>query len=94
MSIQDVAGLITIRNFLVGSIDNLNIKLTREEIKNVQTRVVYLDKTIVEHALKLDLTKMGREDILVRKWESTEDVKDVADRLHTKTEKLEEPETK
>jgi hypothetical protein len=93
MSIQDVAGLITIRNFLVGSIDNLNIKLTREEIKSVQTRVIYLDKTIVERALKLDLTKLEQETILVRKWESSEDVKDVADRLHTEAEKKENSET-
>ena len=93
MSIQDLAGLVAIRNFLVGSIDNLNIKLTREEIKNVQTRVVLLDKTIVEQALKLDLTKIEREDIMLRKWESTEDVKDVADRLHAETEKQEDSKT-
>lgn len=51
---QDIANLIVIRNFLVSSIENLNMKLSREDIKGIQTRVSLLDKTIVEGALKLD----------------------------------------
>ena len=44
---EDIANLISIRTFLVTSIDNLHMKLSREDIKNIQTRIQYLDKTIL-----------------------------------------------
>lgn len=76
MTLQDVANLISVRDFLARSIENLSIKFSREELKNVQTRIAYLDKTIVEQSLKLDLSKLGTDTTFVRKWEvsSTEDV--------------------
>jgi len=78
---QDIANLISIRSFLVTSIDNLHIKLSRDDIKNIQTRIQYLDKTILEHSLKMDLSKIGQENHnnTVREFfvESTEDTKDV-----------------
>ena len=83
MFIQDLANLITIRNFLASSIENLNIRLSRDEIKSVQTRVALLDKTIVEMSLKLDLSRVGAE-VMVRHWESTEDVAEVAKRAKEK----------
>lgn len=58
--LQDISNLISIRNFLVLSIDNLHIKLSREDIKNIQTRIQYIDKVVVEHSLKLDLSKIGQ----------------------------------
>ena len=77
--ITDVANLITIRNFLVNSVDNLGIKLSREDIKGVQMRITYLDKTIITNALKLDLTKVGEEPRkVIKSWESTDPVEDVA----------------
>jgi|ERR1700722_440703 len=80
MRVQDIADLITVRNFLSSSIDNLNIKLSREELKNVQARITFLDKTIVEQSLKLDLSRMST-DAIVRQWQSTEPVETVAERV-------------
>lgn len=80
---QDVANLISIRNFLATSIDNLTMKLSRDDIKNIQTRIQYLDKTIIEHALKMDLSKTGQKihntTGTVREFyvESTDDTEDV-----------------
>lgn len=78
---QDIANLISIRTFLVISIDNLHMKLSRDDIKNIQTRIQYLDKTILEHTLKMDLSKIGQENhnTVRREFyvESTEDTKDV-----------------
>lgn len=84
---EDIANLITIRTFLEKSIDNLHIKLSREDIKNIQTRVQYLDKMILEHSLKMDLSKIGQADHnkTVREFyvESTEDTKTVMSKFKT-----------
>jgi hypothetical protein len=91
--LQNVANLISIRNFLVLSIDNLHMKLTRDDIKQIQTRIQYLDKTIVEHSLKMDLTKLGQQTHnVVREFsiDSTEDTKTVMDRVMDPFENLEE----
>jgi hypothetical protein len=79
---QDIANLISIRTFLVTSIDNLHMKLSRDDIKNIQTRIQYLDRTILEHTLKMDLSKIGHDSSPNRmareiRVESTEDTKDV-----------------
>jgi hypothetical protein len=58
MFLQKIASLIQIRNHLSTSIDNLLVKLSREEIKAVQAKVQALDKVIVEQSLKLDLNKV------------------------------------
>lgn len=88
-NLSDIANLISIRSFLVVSIDNLHMKLSREDIKNIQTRIQYLDKTIIEQTLKLDLSKIGQETTIVREFsiESSEDTKAVVDRF-TGTEAL------
>lgn len=80
--LQDLSNLITVRTFLVSSIDNLNIKLSRENIKEIQTRIQLIDKTIVEHSLKLDLAKLNRDTtdkLMVREIsvESSEDTEAV-----------------
>lgn len=83
MIIQDISNLITIRKFLVSSIDNLNIKLTREDLKSIQTRVAYLDKVIIEQSLKMDLSKVGKDTVLLHEFkvESTEDTQVVAEKF-------------
>jgi hypothetical protein len=72
---QVIANLITIRNFLVSSIDNLNMKLSRDDIKSIQTRISLLDKTIVESALKLNFQEIISDKGVSRSFsvESTED---------------------
>lgn len=83
---QDIANLISIRGFLITSIDNLHMKLNRDDIKNIQTRIQYLDKTILDHALKMDLSKIG-QDNTVRSFsvESTEDTESVIKKHQYKT---------
>lgn len=84
MTIQEIAGLITIRNFIALSVDNLNIRLSREEIKAVQTKVAYLDKLIIEHSLKIDPNKPERERTsITREFNSSEPVDIVASRIRT-----------
>jgi len=83
MLAKDLAALISVRSFLVSSIDNLNVKLSREEIKAVQARVMLLDKTIVEQSLKMDISHLS--SVVVHQWQSTEDVADVAARVSKET---------
>jgi hypothetical protein len=86
--IENISNLIVIRNFLVTSMDNLNVKLTREDVKNIQTRVAYLDKVIVEHSLKMDLSKISKGSTMVHeiKVESTEDTQAVMKKFTVNTE--------
>lgn len=73
-----IASLIQIRAFLEKAVDNLHIKLSREDVKNVQNKVAAIDKAIVEQALKLDF------DML--KDESTRLVKEVKEYNFTNSE--------
>jgi hypothetical protein len=84
--LQDIANLIAIRNFLDLSVDNLHIKLSRDDIRSVQTKVQLLDKTIVEQSLKLDLSKITRETHnVIREFSitSTEDTETVLKKFST-----------
>jgi hypothetical protein len=84
MNIQEIASLIEIRRFLSGSIEDLSIKLSREEIKSVQNKIAALGKTIIERSLKLDLTFSDRQVEVVMKqfkFESTEDTKAVIEKF-------------
>lgn len=93
---RDIASLIEIRNFLYASVDNLSIRLSREEIKSVQSKVAYLDKSIISASLTLDLSEIDMEVKLAltdgpskeMTRESTEDIKNVS--LET-LDKLSEP---
>lgn len=83
--LQDLANLITVRTFLDTSIDNLHMKLSRDDIKNIQTRVQLLDRTILEYSLKLDLSKTSFEthNVVSREFtvESTEDTASVMKKI-------------
>jgi hypothetical protein len=59
--LQDIANLITIRDFLSRSVESLNVRLSREEIKSIQAKVSLTEKVIIERALKLDYNKLNNE---------------------------------
>ena len=56
MKPADLAALIAIRSFAFQSIDNLSIKMSREEVKAVQNKIPFLDKKIMEGIIKLDVS--------------------------------------
>lgn len=62
MKIQDVASMIMIRNFAFQAIDNILIKMSKEEVRAIQHKIPQLDKKIIESIVKLDLT--ATEEIL------------------------------
>jgi hypothetical protein len=62
--LQDIANLIVVRNFMSSSVNNETIKLSREDLKNVQNIVKTLDQTIVSLTLKLDLSLVGKEPVV------------------------------
>jgi len=93
MNVHEIADLISIRNFIALSIDNLNVRLSREEIKAVQTKVAYFDKLIIENALKVDPAKslaVQERNTITRTFESSDPVEKVAEQI----EKLPLPEEK
>ena len=85
MSYQEVASLIAIRNFLASSIENLNVKLSRDEIKEVQQRVKLLDKVIVGNATKMDLNR--NVEVRTKEFISSEDTKVVLEKIITNENK-------
>ena len=62
--LQDIANLITVRNFIASSVNNESIKLTREELKNVGNCVKTFDQTIVRLTLSLDISNVGKEPVV------------------------------
>jgi hypothetical protein len=82
--LQDIANLISVRNFLVSSIDNVSIKLSREQVKEIQNSVKVIDQKIVTNSLTLNLDDVGKETHIhqfVR--ESTEDTETVFHKFAT-----------
>ncbi len=57
MFIEETAALITIRNFLYGANEDLQIRLSREEQKALQTKIVEVNKAILERVLAMDFDK-------------------------------------
>lgn len=51
MDINSLTNLISLRNYLNTSIENLSIKLARDEVKTIQQRVAYLDKVLLDAVL-------------------------------------------
>jgi hypothetical protein len=82
---SDVANLIKIREFLLKSIDDMSIKLSKEQVKAIQSRVALLNEKIVTGALTMTVldinsTKVGRT------FTSTEDVNEVMSRIKPQKE--------
>jgi hypothetical protein len=55
MKIQELAALIEIRNFAYNSVDNLSIKLSRDEIRLLQNKIPLLNKYILDNIVELNL---------------------------------------
>lgn len=78
MKAEHIVSLIGIRNYLTASIEDTRIKLSREQLKDIHTRIQYLDKTIIENSLRLDLTQMDKgftgKELSFKSTDNTEDV--------------------
>jgi hypothetical protein len=57
--LKDIAALITVRNFLTSSVEDMRIKLSREEVKNIQNKVAVMDRAILEQAIKIDVSEFN-----------------------------------
>jgi hypothetical protein len=51
---QDLAALITIRNFLISADENVQCKLSKEESNGLRAKAIEIDKEIVARGLKFD----------------------------------------
>ena len=49
--LSELSEMINVRNHICGLIDTLTVKLTREEIKKIQLKVVELDRFIIDKSL-------------------------------------------
>jgi hypothetical protein len=76
-TLNAISNMITIRSFLNSSIDNLNIKLSKEEVKSIRNRVQLLDKTILELSLKPDLLNLMNTSTKEMIFECKEDTEKV-----------------
>ena len=79
MTPQDVSNLINIRNYLASTVDNLMIKMSKDEIKSVQKKIAYFDRIILDKSLEISFiySDVRKE----QQWTSTEDVKSVATKV-------------
>lgn len=55
MKVQDIAALIKVREFAYSSVDNLSIKLSKEEVRLLQNKIPTLDKYILGNIIELAL---------------------------------------
>lgn len=55
MKSQEIAELITIRNYTDSAINNISVKLSNEEVRALQSKLVMLDKKIVTSVMALDI---------------------------------------
>ena len=55
MKVQDIAALIEVRNFAYSSVDNLSIKLSKDEVRLLQNKIPLLDKYILGNIIELTL---------------------------------------
>lgn len=71
---KELAALISIRNFLIGAMENFNYQLTKEKYKEVQEKISALNTTILERSLKLDLSEKDHYAAETKTFTSTIDV--------------------
>ena len=55
MTAQDLASLIAIRNYAVSTMDNLYVKLSKEEVKILANKIAQLEKHILYNMLELEI---------------------------------------
>jgi hypothetical protein len=80
--LQDITNLISVRNFLVSSVDNMSIKLSREQVKKIQDTTKVFDQKIIDAALSLNVDDLGKgqKQVLFTR-ESTEDTETVMNKF-------------
>ena len=54
MKIQEIAALISVRDFAFRAIDNIYVKMTAEEVKVVGNKIKLLDRQIIDSIIKYD----------------------------------------
>jgi hypothetical protein len=75
--LNDIASLISIRNYLSASVDNMRVKLSREEIKDIQGKVAAMDHLIIQEALKFNVSEFNTpKNVMTTEYvfQSSEDV--------------------
>lgn len=88
-SLNNLANIVVLRNFLVSSIDNLRIKISKDDLKVVQSRIVYLDKLLIDAAVSPNFAELIENENKVSlnnvfratKVESGDDIGAVADKV-------------
>ncbi len=68
MKVQDISALIKVREFAYSSVDNLSIKLSKEEIRLLQNKIPVLDKYILTNIIELNLPLV--EEVSKKKYET------------------------
>lgn len=81
-TVNNLADLIAVRAFVLNCVDNLSVKLSREDVREIQKKTSEIDNFIVRQTLKLDLNKLNdAEPARVATWVSTENADVVANRI-------------
>ena len=78
MKVSDLADLITVRNFLYLSIDNISVKMSKEEVKALQAKLSEIDAKVIKSSIALDLADLDAVKLVFKRdFASTDDVEDV-----------------
>jgi hypothetical protein len=82
--LNDIASLIAVRDYLSASVENMRVKLSREEIKDIQTKVAAMDHLIVREALKFNVSEFeAPKNVITAQYEfqAAEDVEDTVRKM-------------
>jgi len=64
MKVQDISALIAVREFTFRSIDNILIKMSKEEVALLQRKLSLMDQKIIEGIIKLNLDSLQEKENL------------------------------
>jgi hypothetical protein len=53
MKLQDLANLILVRDYAFKSVDNVMIKMSRDQVKSLQSKIAAMDQMIVDGMLAI-----------------------------------------
>lgn len=59
MTIEQLSALINVRNFLLQNFDNINFALSKDQVKILRNKIVFMDKKIAEEMVKLNLDTLS-----------------------------------
>jgi len=85
---QELAALVTIRNFLMSADENVQCKLSKEESNGLRAKVSEIDRAIVDRAMKFDPNEQKK---VTKVFESTVDVNDLIEAVDSIKPDDEEP---